>query len=194
MKGQKFDRRKFIQRSAATASGLMLLPSLADSSFAASGGLSGNTLVEAPTTPILNPIAPRIKFSVIGINHGHIYSQTEAVLKGGGEFVSFYAKEPDLAAAFSKRFPQAKQVKSEQEILEDKSIHLVLSAIIPDQRAPLGIRVMQHGKDYMADKPGITTLEQLEEVRRVQKETGAFIPSCTAKGLKTVLLLRQGNW
>ena len=44
----------------------------------------------------------------------------------------------------------------------------MLSSAIPDQRAPMGIRVMQHGKDYMADKPGITTLEQLAEVRRVQ--------------------------
>jgi predicted dehydrogenase len=31
--------------------------------------------------------------------------------------------------------------------------------------------VMRHGKDYMSDKPGITTLEQLAQVRRVQKET-----------------------
>ena len=46
-----------------------------------------------------------------------------------------------------------------------------MSAAIPDERAPLGIRVMQHGKDYMVDKPGITTLEQLAEVRRVQAET-----------------------
>ena len=30
---------------------------------------------------------------------------------------------------------------------------------------------MQHGKDYMSDKPGITTLEQLAEVRRVQAQT-----------------------
>jgi predicted dehydrogenase len=30
---------------------------------------------------------------------------------------------------------------------------------------------MQHGKDYMADKPGMTTLEQLAEVRRVQAAT-----------------------
>ncbi|MBD0365601.1 MAG: Gfo/Idh/MocA family oxidoreductase, partial [Flavisolibacter sp.] len=114
----------------------------------------------------------RIKFSVIGINHGHIYSQVEAVARGGGEFVSFYAKEPDLAADFAKRFPQVKQVKDEKEILEDSSIQLVLSSIIPDERAPLGIRVMQHGKDYMVDKPGIITLEQLAEVRKVQKQTG----------------------
>src|SRR5206468_8598869 len=58
-----------------------------------------------------------------------------------------------------------------KEILEDKTIHLVLSSIIPSERAPLGLRVMQHGKDYMSDKPGITSLEQLAEVRRVQKET-----------------------
>lgn len=30
---------------------------------------------------------------------------------------------------------------------------------------------MKHGKDYMSDKPGIITLEQLAEVRRVQQET-----------------------
>ena len=30
---------------------------------------------------------------------------------------------------------------------------------------------MQHGKDYLSDKPGITTLEQLAEVRRVQAAT-----------------------
>ncbi|MBD0295299.1 MAG: Gfo/Idh/MocA family oxidoreductase, partial [Flavisolibacter sp.] len=63
------------------------------------------------------------------------------------------------------------QVKDEKEILEDSSIQLVLSSIIPDERAPLGIRVMQHGKDYMVDKPGIITLEQLAEVRKVQKQT-----------------------
>ena len=60
---------------------------------------------------------------------------------------------------------------SEDEILEDPAIQLVLSSGIPVERAPLGIRVMQHGKDYMADKPGITTLEQLAEVRKVQAET-----------------------
>jgi predicted dehydrogenase len=31
---------------------------------------------------------------------------------------------------------------------------------------------MRHGKDFMVDKPGATSLEQLAEVRRVQQETG----------------------
>src|SRR4029450_1106352 len=114
---------------------------------------------------------PRIRFSVIGINHSHINSQVNSVLRGGGELVSLYAVEDDLAAAFMKTFPPVKRVQSEKEILEDSSIQLVLSSAIPDQRAPIGIRVMQHGKDYMADKPGITTLEQLAEVRKVQAQT-----------------------
>jgi len=114
---------------------------------------------------------PRIRFAVIGINHSHINGQVNAVLRGGGELVSLYAAEDDLAAAFIKAFPHVKRVKAEAEILEDPSVQLVLSSAIPDQRAPIGLRVMQHGKDYMADKPGITTLEQLAEVRKVQAQT-----------------------
>jgi predicted dehydrogenase len=114
---------------------------------------------------------PRLRFAAIGLNHGHINGQVDAVLRGGGELVAFHAKEPDLAAAFQKRYPAAKAVKNDREILEDSTIRLVLSAAIPDERAPLGIDVMRHGKDFMVDKPGATTLEQLAEVRRVQADT-----------------------
>lgn len=118
-----------------------------------------------------NQTKPRIKFSAIGLNHGHINGQTRTVLRGGGELVSFYAREPDLAAVFAKEFPQAKLARSEKEILEDRAIQLVVSASIPNERAPLGIEVMRHGKDFMVDKPGITTLEQLADARRVQEQT-----------------------
>ena len=114
---------------------------------------------------------PSIRFSVIGINHGHIYQQVNALLGAGAELVSFYAQEPDLIANFSRTYPQARLARSAQEILEDESIHLIASAAIPNERAPLGIAAMQHGKDFMSDKPGFTTLEQLAEARRVQAET-----------------------
>ncbi len=114
---------------------------------------------------------PKIRFSVIGINHGHINSQVQAVQRGGGELVAVFAKEADLRDAFVKRFPTVKVAKTEDEIYDDKSIQLIVSAAIPDERAPIGIRAMKAGKDYMADKPGITTLEQLAEARKVQAET-----------------------
>ena len=136
----------------------------------------------------------KIRFSVIGINHGHINGQIQAVQRGGGELVSVFAKEPDLLAAFVKRFPGVKVARSENEILDDKSIQLVVSAAIPDERAPLGVRVMKAGKDYMADKPGITTLEQLAEVRKVQAATrSGSTRSCTASGSRTARRSRPAS-
>jgi predicted dehydrogenase len=114
---------------------------------------------------------PRIKFAAIGLNHSHINNQVQTALRAGGQLVSFYAKEADLAGPFAKRYPDAKLARSEQEILDDPSIQLIVSAAIPNERAPLGVRAMEHGKDFMVDKPAATTAEQLAEVRRVQAKT-----------------------
>ncbi len=117
------------------------------------------------------PSNPRIHFAVIGLNHPHIYRQVEALARGGGELVSFFAREPDLSAAFSKRYPHARLASNEKELLESDDIQLIASAAIPDERAPLGIEAMRHGKDFLSDKPGMTSLQQLAEVRRVQAKT-----------------------
>ncbi len=154
------DRRKFLKNTTAL-SGMLLFGGLADK-------VNASTIVK----PVPMKVYPnRIKFAVININHSHINSMTEAIKRGGGELVALYAKEPELIAEYLKKFPEAKLVKSEKEILEDPSIQLVLSSGIPDERAPLGIRVMQHGKDYLTDKPGAISLAQLAEVKKVQKET-----------------------
>jgi predicted dehydrogenase len=164
MKEDQDNRRKFLKNSMNTAAGLMMLPTLPAEAFVP------QLITKQEILPV-EPVEIRIRFAVIGVNHGHIHGQIAVVQKGGGELVSFFVKEPDLAKEFAKRYPNVKQAKSEKEILDDKSIQLVVSASIPDERAPLGIRVMQSGKDFMADKPGITTLEQLAQVRKVQKET-----------------------
>lgn len=165
MKENNNDRRNFLKNSTAAA-GLMAFPFLQNNN---SGQLKSE-IVKPISMPIYD--TPRLRFAVIGMNHGHIYSQVEAVKKGGGQLVSYFAKEADLIAAFAKRYPDAKLAKDEKEILDDKSIQLVLSSAIASERAPLGIRAMKSGKDFMADKPGITTLDQLAEVRKVQKATG----------------------
>jgi predicted dehydrogenase len=48
----------------------------------------------------------------------------------------------------------------------------VLSSQIANERAPIGIKAMKQGKDFLSDKPGITTLDQLAEVRKTINETG----------------------
>jgi len=112
-----------------------------------------------------------IKFAVCGMSHDHIYGMIGAIQRGGGELVAAWGGEEDKLAIFTKRFPNVKIVKTQNEIIEDPSIQLVLSSQIANERAPIGIRVMKHGKDYLSDKPGITTLEQLAEVRKTIAET-----------------------
>lgn len=190
MKKAEDNRREFIRNTMSTAAGLVMMSALPGE---AKNVLADSKMMEEETNEVI-PVKPgRIKFAVIGINHGHIYSQVEAVTRGGGQLVSFYAKEADLAAAFTKRFPDAKLVASEKEILDDKSIQLVLSSAIPDERAPIGIRVMKAGKDYMADKPGITSLEQLAQVRKVQKETGRIYSIMFSERLENRATVKAGE-
>jgi len=138
-------------------------------------------------------IQPSIRFAVTGLNHGHIYGQTGSMLEAGAEAVCFYAPEDDLAAQFTSAFPQIPRVETLEEILEDESIQLVLNAGIPVERGPMGIKVMQHGKDYMVDKPGMVTLEQLEEVRRVQAETGQIYSVCYSERFWSRAAIKAGE-
>lgn len=111
-------------------------------------------------------------FAVIGLSHGHIYGQVEAMLEAGCRLTKFWGAEDDLSQAFAAAHPQALRVPNEREILDDPEILLVLGAGIPADRAPMAIRAMQAGKDVMLDKPGCTTRAQLADLRRVQHETG----------------------
>ena len=136
---------------------------------------------------------PRLRFAAIGLNHGHIYGQTDLLLRAGAELVAFHAVEPDLAAAYGARYPQARLARSAQELMEDQSLALIISAAIPCQRAPLGMAVMRHGKDYMSDKAGFTSLDQLEEARRVQAETGRIYSICFSERLDQPATVKAGE-
>ena len=121
---------------------------------------------------------PSLRFAAIGLNHSHIYGQTKAMLDAGAELVAVYAEEDDLAEAYRASFPQAKRVSDKRVILEDPSIKLIVSATIPDVRAAAAVEMMRHGKDVMVDKPGVITLEQLAELKRVQAETQRIFSVC----------------
>jgi len=134
-----------------------------------------------------------VRFGVIGPNHPHIFEMTELLLHAGAEMVGFYAVEDDLAAAYVQRFPDARRLRSEAEILEDPSIELVASAAIPDQRGPLGIRAMQHGKNFVSDKPAFTSLDVLAEARRVQRDTGRIYSIDFGERLHNRAMVKAGE-
>lgn len=134
-----------------------------------------------------------INFAVCGMSHDHIYGMIGAIQRGGGILVAAWGSEPDKLAAFKKRFPDVKIVASQEEILNDPSTQLVLSSQVANQRAPLGVKVMKHGKDFLSDKPGITTLEQLAAVRKTIVETKRIYGIMYSERLEVKAAVRAGE-
>ena len=115
---------------------------------------------------------PKLRFGVIGIDHRHIYDQVASMRAIGAECAGYWTHDDVRTLdGFIERFPDIPRVAERSQLLEDQSIHLITSAAIPCERADLAIDAMRHGKDVMVDKPGMTTLSQLEAVRRVRAET-----------------------
>jgi predicted dehydrogenase len=115
----------------------------------------------------------RIKFGLLGLNHEHVFRMVQAVRDGGGELALVWAEkpEPQLAAKFFKENPGAKMAGSEAELLESQEIALIVNVAPPAERAAVGARIMRAGKDVLADKGGILSLEELDTLRRTQAET-----------------------
>lgn len=114
-----------------------------------------------------------IRFAAIGLDHRHIYGQSANMQSVGAEFVGWWTDgNPATLDGFNKRFPGVPRVENRQTLLDDDSIDLILIAAIPAQRAALAIEAMEHGKDVMVDKPGCTTLEQLEQIKDCVERSG----------------------
>jgi predicted dehydrogenase len=134
-----------------------------------------------------------IRFGVCGISHDHVHGMIGAVQRGGGELVSYWGAEPDKLAVFARRYPNAKAARSQDEVLHDSSIQLVLSSHIANRRATIGVKAMKAGKDFLADKPGITTLEDLALVRKTIVETGRIYAILYSERLEVRAAVHAGE-
>ena len=181
------NRRELIGLALATGLSGMAAEAIAQSTT------RGDAPVEAAAARPAPDAKYRLPFGVIGMDHGHIYAITDAVIRGGGVLTSFYSGDPQQVAAFQKRYPSAKLAKSQDEIIEDKMIKLVCSAAIPALRAPLGIKVMRAGKDYLSDKAAVVTLKQLAEVRAAIKATGRIFGIMYSERLEVPAAVMAGQ-
>lgn len=125
---------------------------------------------EGKPSPVVQP--GQFIFAAAHLDHGHIYGQCNGLTEAGAELKWVYDPDPAKVAAFVKAFPTVRVAPSLEAILEDPKVKLVATASVPNQRGPIGCRVMKTGKDYFTDKPPFTTMSQLEEAKRVVKQTG----------------------
>lgn len=185
-------RRKFLQAlSAAGVASAVPAMALANPFDGATGPVRHEVLQSDQSADS----APKhaIKFGVCGMSHGHIYGMIEAIKRGGGVLVKAWGLEPELVAAFKKRFPDVAIAATQDEVLHDPAIQLVLSSQIANERAPIGVRAMKAGKDFLSDKPGITTLEQLADVRGTVAATGKIYAIMYSERLEVKAAVKAGE-
>ncbi|MCK0473410.1 Gfo/Idh/MocA family protein [Halalkalibacter sp. APA_J-10(15)] len=111
-------------------------------------------------------------FAAVSLDHGHIYGMCNGLVEAGATLKWVYDQDEQKVADFLKAFPSVRVASSEEEVLNDSDVQLIAGAAIPSLRCALGVRVMEHGKDYFTDKAPFTTLEQLAHAREVVERTG----------------------
>lgn len=129
-----------------------------------------NYAPQGKPNPVVKP--GEFAFAAAFLEHGHIYGQCNGLLEAGAELKWVYDPDERKMAAFREKYPTVKVARSFDEILADDEVRLVAAAAVPNERGAIGGRVMQAGKDYFTDKTPFTTLDQLEEAKRVVAQTG----------------------
>jgi predicted dehydrogenase len=170
MRIESAGRRNFL-RQAGLMGSIAMMAGLPEGALAVSGMSGSVTEDETKPAPPAEQPKHHIKFAVCGMSHDHIYGMIGAVQRGGGELVAAWGGEEDKRAEFTRRYPDVKMAETQDEILEDPSVQLVLTSQVPVERAGIAVRAMRHGKDVLSDKPGMTTLDQLAEIRKTIAES-----------------------
>jgi len=111
-------------------------------------------------------------FAAAALDHGHIYGMAGGLIEAGATLKWVYDPDPSKVQGFVEQYPQAIRADSLEQVLADPEVRLVAAAAVPSERGPLGLKVMDAGKDYFTDKTPFTHLDQLEAARRKVRETG----------------------
>jgi len=126
----------------------------------------------APTSAAEKVVQPgEFPFAAAFLDHGHIYGQVNGLRDAGGTLKWVYDSDPKRVATFLQRNPEAVAVDRFEDILDDPEIRLVAAAAVTSERAGIGLRTLDAGKDYFTDKAPFTTLSQLEAARAKVAET-----------------------
>jgi len=121
-----------------------------------------------------NPVCKENEFifAAAALDHGHIYGMCNGLVESGAELRYVFDPDDEKVNRFCKVYPQVTVAKNLEQILDDSSVKLIAGAAVTSERAGLGMKVMDAGKDYFTDKAPFTTLGQLNQAKDKAKKTG----------------------
>ncbi|MBO5275006.1 MAG: Gfo/Idh/MocA family oxidoreductase [Clostridia bacterium] len=142
--------------------------------------MTKNEIFSFERTPSLGLEKGAYRFAVAGAAHGHIHTMCQGLVAEGAELVAIWEPDVPTRDALARKYPEAVICEDIEEIYARDDIRLVASAAIPVERASIGIRAMESGKDYFVDKAPMISLEQLDAVKETCARTGRkyFIYYC----------------
>jgi len=172
-------RRDFLTHSAGAFAAGAMLPSFAGAQSApgaapaATAAASEHLMQFLPASLPAAVVKPgEFVFAAAHFDHGHLTGQCQSLIAAGGTLKWFYDPDEQKRTAFVRRYRDVKVARSLDEILADPEVKLVTAAAVPNERGPIGCRVMEAGKDYFTDKTPFTTLDQITQARAVAARTG----------------------
>jgi predicted dehydrogenase len=128
------------------------------------------------------------KFAVVGTDHLHVVELVSGLLEAGAELTAIAATEDRIGPWLASQHEGARTVPDLDAALE--GVDVVVTAAIPGDRAAVGERSMRAGKRVLADKPGVTSVEQLDALRRAHAETGQTYTVLYSERLTTTAMVR----
>ncbi len=103
------------------------------------------------------------RLALVGADHNHLYEIIDRLVKAGATAAAHTAEGP-----FVEHYSgwQADSIEMTfDDILADDSIDLVVTAATPNRRAEIALAAIEAGKHVISDKPGLTTMDQLDAIR-----------------------------
>jgi predicted dehydrogenase len=128
-----------------------------------------------------------------GLMHGHIYGMCSNLVAAGAGLKWAWDEDQGRLNRFMEKYPGVQRAESLEQILEDDEVHMVASADIPSLRGPIGLKAMEAGKHYFADKAPFTTREQLEAAREMVRKTGLVWAVCYSERLQNEAAILAGQ-
>lgn len=120
-----------------------------------------------------------LRFAAIGLDHRHIFHLVGDTIAAGAVCVGYCPEtsDPRVLEGFRERFPGLPAIERDR-LLDDPTVDFIVCAAIPHDRAGLAVSAMRAGKDVMVDKPGATTLAEVEAIEAAMRDTGRLFSIC----------------
>ncbi len=108
-------------------------------------------------------VVPHARIALAGADHNHLYEIIDRLVKAGAEAVAHTAEGSFVEHYAGWRADS--QERTYDDILADDTIDIIVTAAIPNRRAEIALAAIEAGKHVISDKPGLTTMDQLDAVR-----------------------------